>query len=255
MTGGRAGHTLWALATLSLWVVALAAASVPARPAATAGAASLLPVPPQRSTAHTTSAAGRVPVRLTLLRVGLDAAVVPVTAGADGRLAVPGDGKAAGWWEDTAPPGSRQGSTVIAGHLDTPGGAAVFAPLTRAKPGDRVIITTATATVGYRVRAVTVRRGAALPGEFISITGPPRLVLVTCTGPYRQGSGYRDRLYVDATPAPPIGKRKPSEGQGPFPKTSTSVEATPMGARKLASRLQPRVAKRSTHVRRGMAAG
>jgi uncharacterized protein (DUF305 family) len=58
-----------------------------------------------------------------------------------------------------------------------------------------------------------------------------------------------------APTAPPIGKRKPSEDQALFLKTSTSVEATPMGARKLASRLQPRVAKRSTHVRRGMAAG
>ena len=253
MTGGRARHTLWALATLSLWVVALAAASAPARPAATAEAASLMPVPPQRSTAHTTSTAS--PVRLTLARVGLDAAVVPIVVKADGHLAVPGDGKAAGWWKDTAPPGSRQGSTVIAGHLDTPHGAAVFAPLTRANPGDLVTITTTAATVGYRVRAVIVRHGAALPGELITTTGPPRLVLVTCTGPYREGSGYRDRLYVDATPAPPMGKRKPSEGQVPFPKTSTSVEATPMGARKLASRLQPRVAKRSTHVRRGMAAG
>ncbi len=253
MTGGRAGHTLWALATLSLWVVALAAASAPARPAVTAGAATLWPVPPQRSASHTTSRAS--PVRLTLARVGLDAAVMPIVVRADGRLAVPDDGKTAGWWKDTAPPGSRQGSTVIAGHLDTPRGAAVFAPLTRAKPGDRVTVTTEAARVGYRVRAVTVRRGAALPGEFITTTGPPRLVLVTCTGPYRHGSGYRDRLYVDATPAPPIGKRRPSEGQAPFPKTSTSVEATPMGARKLASRLQPRVAKRSTHVRRGMAAG
>ena len=42
-----------------------------------------------------------------------------------------------------------------------------------------------------------------LPGEFITTTGPPRLVLITCAGPYHQGSGYRDRLYVDAGPAPP----------------------------------------------------
>ncbi|MFF9757057.1 class F sortase [Streptomyces sp. NPDC014344] len=135
--------------------------------------------------------------------MGLDAAVVPVGVGTDGRLAVPGDGKSAGWWKDTAPPGSRQGSTVIAGHLDTRRGAAVFASLTGAKPGDRVAVTTRAGMAGYKVRAVTVRRGAALPGEFITTKGPPRLVLVTCTGPYRQGSGYRDRLYVDATPAPP----------------------------------------------------
>ncbi|GHC27913.1 hypothetical protein GCM10010308_51250 [Streptomyces vinaceusdrappus] len=31
--------------------------------------------------------------------------------------------------------------------------------------------------------------------------GRSRLMLVTCTGPYPQGSGYRDRPYVTAAPA------------------------------------------------------
>ncbi|MFP8958968.1 class F sortase [Streptomyces nanhaiensis] len=141
-------------------------------------------------------------MRLTLAAVGLDAAVVPVEVGTDGSLAVPGDGNAAGWWKDTAMPGSRRGSVVIAGHLDTRRGAAVFAPLVRAKPGDVVTVATVSGTVDYRVRAVTVRRGSALPIEFTTTTGPPRLVLVTCIGPYREGSGYRDRLYIDAAPAP-----------------------------------------------------
>lgn len=135
--------------------------------------------------------------------IGLDAAVVPVGVGADGSLDVPDDGEAAGWWKDTAVPGSRQGSVVITGHLDTRRGAAVFAPLSRAKVGARVKVTTPWGAVGYQVQAVTVRRGAALPAQFMTTTGPPRLVLVTCTGPYQKSSGYRDRLYIVAAPAPP----------------------------------------------------
>ncbi|MFI9585939.1 class F sortase [Streptomyces sp. NPDC052236] len=122
--------------------------------------------------------------------------------GADGRLGVPGDGRSAGWWEDSALPGSRRGTTVIAGHVDTLRGAAVFAPLTRARAGDPVRVTTGAGTLGYRVRAVTARRGSALPPELVATGGPPRLVLITCTGPYRPGSGYRDRLYIDAVPVP-----------------------------------------------------
>lgn len=38
---------------------------------------------------------------------------------ADGQVVVPGDGRTADWWKDAAPPGSRQGGTLIVGHLDT----------------------------------------------------------------------------------------------------------------------------------------
>ncbi|MET9833527.1 class F sortase [Streptomyces sp. NPDC006385] len=124
---------------------------------------------------------------------------MPVAVGADGRLGVPGDGRSAGWWRDSAPPGAHRGTTIIAGHLDTGRGAAVFAPLTRARAGDIVRLGTRVGgEVRYRVRTVTVRRGGAIPEEMVGTGGPPRLVLITCTGPYRPGSGYRDRLYIDA---------------------------------------------------------
>ena len=38
----------------------------------------------------------------------------------------------------------------------------------------------------------TMRCGAALPCELITTSGPPQLLLITCAGPYRQGSGHRD---------------------------------------------------------------
>ncbi|MEU0171416.1 class F sortase [Streptomyces iakyrus] len=142
------------------------------------------------------------PVRLSVKAAGLDAVVVPVEVGDGGRLLVPEKGGTAGWWKDTAPPGSRQGVTVIAGHLDTRRGPAVFAPLARAGRGDLVTVTTAAGPVRYRVTTVAVRPGAALPVAYLSTTGPHRLVLVTCAGPYQDDIGYRDRLYVEAAPGP-----------------------------------------------------
>ncbi|MEU0715743.1 class F sortase [Streptomyces lavendulocolor] len=122
--------------------------------------------------------------------------------------------KTAGWWKDSALPGSRRGTTVIAGHRDTRRGAAVFAALTRAKAGEPITVTTAGAgTIAYRIRAVTVRRSAALPAEFLSTTGPPRLVLIQPThltplprpvGSRKQGradGGHHRRVHRGAAPA------------------------------------------------------
>nr|WP_232107642.1 MULTISPECIES: class F sortase [Streptomyces] len=182
-----------------LWVAVLPAAGIPAPPAGPVPAP-VPPAPTSYAALGTAQASGAAPARLILAAVSLNAAVVPVELGADGRLGVPEDGRSAGWWKDTAPPGSRRGTTVIAGHVDTRRGAAVFAPLVRARTGDLAQVTTAAATFDYRVRAVTVRRGDALPTELFRTGGPPRLVLITCTGPYQPGSGYRDRLYIDAAP-------------------------------------------------------
>lgn len=195
MRGGRAGQTCWAMITVSLWVTALVSAGSPARPPVLS-----VPAVSSPSTAHVLPETVGAPVRLSVEAAGLAAPVVPVGVGNDGRLQVPKAGTAAGWWKDTVPPGSRQGVTVIAGHLDTRRGPAVFAQLAGAERGDSVVVTTTAGTVRYRVTAVTTRAGAALPTEFLSTTGPHRLILVTCAGPFREGDGYRDRLYVEAAP-------------------------------------------------------
>jgi hypothetical protein len=45
-------------------------------------------------------------------------------------------------------------------------------------------------------------QGAALPASIYSRTGPRRLVLVTCGGPFNQNIGhYRDNIVVTAVPA------------------------------------------------------
>ncbi|MFH9818581.1 class F sortase [Streptomyces sp. NPDC017230] len=183
------------MVTVSLWITALLSAGSPARPPVLS-----VPAVSSPSTAHVLPRAVGAPVRLSVEAASLAATVVPVGVGNDGRLQVPEAGTVAGWWKDTAPPGSRQGATVIAGHLDTLRGPAVFARLARAGRDDPVVVATTAGTVHYRVTAVTTRAGAAMPIEFLSTTGPHRLILVTCAGPYREGDGYRDRLYVEAAP-------------------------------------------------------
>jgi hypothetical protein len=54
----------------------------------------------------------------------------------------------------------------------------------------------------YRVTSLRTFRKRASPTSIYSGTGPPRLVLVTCGGPFDRASGhYRDNVVVTAVPA------------------------------------------------------
>ena len=53
----------------------------------------------------------------------------------------------------------------------------------------------------YRVTTVKIVRKDALPSSIYTRTGPARLVLVTCGGPFNAKAGhYRDNVIVTATP-------------------------------------------------------
>lgn len=121
-----------------------------------------------------------------------------------GILAVPDDPAKVGWWTGSVPAGSVAGSTVLDGHVDSAvtGTGALFA-LTRLAAGDAVSITTATGHVVHY--AVTGRRiytkHQALPPDLFATTGPPRLVLITCGGPFDASTrSYEDNIVVFAAP-------------------------------------------------------
>jgi len=69
--------------------------------------------------------------------------------------------------------------------------------------GDIVVVTAVDGrTFRYRVTATREMRKADLPTDIWSQTGPARLVLVTCGGPFDQAtSHYRDNIVVTAVPA------------------------------------------------------
>ncbi len=144
------------------------------------------------------------PTRVQLTRAGVDAKVYAI--GIDtkaGALGIPSDIHRVGWWRDGAAPGSAAGAILLAGHIDSAkDGAGAFYGLKGARRGDRVELTSADGkTRRYRVATVSLVRKAALPSGVFSRTGRPRLVLVTCSGPFDAKSGhYRDNLIVTATP-------------------------------------------------------
>ncbi len=145
------------------------------------------------------------PTRVTFASLGIDAPVSP--AGIDlkqGVLDVPPHITHLGWWLDGMTPGSTSGAVLIAGHVDSAAaGAGAFFRLKEAKKGDRIQVTTKNGrTFTYRVTSVQTMPKQNLPTGIFSRNGGPRLVLVTCGGPFDPSiRRYRDNVVVTAVPA------------------------------------------------------
>jgi Sortase domain len=145
------------------------------------------------------------PTRVRVPSLGIDAPVFPVKISVSkGALDVPPLIHRLGWWVDGMAPGSPTGSTLIAGHVDSArAGPGAFGPLRDARRGDSVQVTTRNGqTRTYRVVSVQVMPKSKLPTSIYSRRGRPRLVLVTCGGPFDPSIGrYRDNVVVTAIPA------------------------------------------------------
>ncbi len=139
---------------------------------------------------------------------GATAPVRPaVTVG--GRLRVPEDVAAVGWWDGSAYAGDPFGHTVVAGHVDSATqGLGFFARLLSLRRGDEVGLSGGGHRAVYRVlrvRAVDKEALAVSSGAFDQ-RGPHRLVLITCTGTYdRERMAYTQNLVVTAVPVGPAG--------------------------------------------------
>jgi hypothetical protein len=150
------------------------------------------------------AASGEVPIRVTARAVGIDAPVAPVAIDlASGSLGIASDIHRTSWWRDGTAPGAKQGSVLIAGHVDSAkAGPGAFFRLHELGPGDRVEVTNRGGrTFAYRVSSVRRYRKADLPPDVYTRNGPARLVLVTCGGPFDAAAGhYRDNVVVTAVP-------------------------------------------------------
>src|SRR3954451_12888763 len=145
-----------------------------------------------------------VPAQVTLPGTGASAPVDPVGVTGDGLMELPADVDRVGWYRFGPAPG-QAGSAVLAGHVDdAEQGLGVLAVLRSLEPGQRVEVTDA----GRRVtrwlvvsRELVEKRALPLPALF-NRDGDPRLVLLTCGGPFRPESrSYQDNIVVVAVPA------------------------------------------------------
>lgn len=80
------------------------------------------------------------PVRLEVSAVGIDTKLVELGLNPDQTLEVPANPLLAGWYSGSPAPGQR-GPSVIAGHVDSNDGPAVFYRLGQVQPGDQIQVT------------------------------------------------------------------------------------------------------------------
>lgn len=139
------------------------------------------------------------PQRLVIPALGVDAEMVPLGLNAHGELDAPVRTDAVGWYRDGPEPG-QAGTVVVAGHLDTTTGPAVFAELPKARAGDRLQFKARDTTVTYEIERVAKYPKAAIPNdEVYRPTSGHDLRLITCGGTFdRRTRHYRDNVVVYA---------------------------------------------------------
>ena len=135
-----------------------------------------------------------VPVRISIPAIGVRAAVIPLRLNRDHTLQVPRNFAQTGWFYGGPEPG-ESGAAVVAGHVDSKRGPAVFYRLRALMRGDKIRITTADGTIVRFVvtgsKAVKKRR---FPTELVYKNTPgPTLRLITCDGAFDRSTGH----YVD----------------------------------------------------------
>lgn len=143
------------------------------------------------------------PVGLHIPAIGVsESTLVSLRRTPSGELEVPADFARAGWFADGVPPGAP-GPAVIAGHVDSRDGPAVFYRLRELQPGDTVDVALSDGTVaGFVVDDVQRHPKDAFPTA--AVYGPvpgSALRLITCGGSFDAAvRSYRDNVVVFASP-------------------------------------------------------
>jgi sortase (surface protein transpeptidase) len=144
------------------------------------------------------------PVRLRIPALEIDTVVQWVGIDAEGRMGVPNNYTDVAWYELGPTPGTP-GNAVIAGHLDSKSGPAVFYHLEDLVPGDEIFTTTADGQE-FRFVVTTLETYSADDAPLERIFGDataPQLNLITCDGAFdRAVREYDKRLVVYAELAP-----------------------------------------------------
>ncbi|MFE7314740.1 class F sortase [Streptomyces sp. NPDC057555] len=134
------------------------------------------------------------PKRLTIPEIAVDAPFTRLTLGPTGQLNAPpaADTNLVGWYQDGAAPGER-GAAIVAGHVDTKTGPAVFLQLETLRPGSTVEITREDGIIAtFKIDSVETFSKANFPNDRVYADTPDaQLRLITCGGSYdRKAKDY-----------------------------------------------------------------
>lgn len=156
----------------------------------------LAEVNPFRQTAVTPTG---MPTRLRVPSIGVDALIEDLRIGANGELSPPVDFARPGWYVEGTAPGDV-GPAVIAGHVDSYRGPAIFYRLRELTAGDQIEVDRGGAIVRFTVTSTAWYPKSSFPTqEVYGPTPDSQLRLITCGGAFdRTARSYRNNLVVYA---------------------------------------------------------
>lgn len=136
------------------------------------------------------------PIRVRIPAIDVVADLVPLGLNPDGTLEVPQFDEA-GWYARGSRPGDP-GPAVIAAHVDSTAGPAVFHRLQHLKQGDVVHVDYPDGVVTFAVRESRSFAKSRFPTRLVyGWTDGPELRLVTCDGTFDRSVGaYNSNLVV-----------------------------------------------------------
>lgn len=142
------------------------------------------------------SAKAVTPVTIRIPKINVDTAIEQVGLLENGQMGVPADEDQVGWFEPGVKPGSK-GNAVIAGHVDSKTGPAVFYELDQLVAGDEIVIVDeAGNTLRFEVTKTERYETANAPiKEIFGATDKRNLNLITCSGTFGS-AGYDERFVV-----------------------------------------------------------
>ncbi|WP_373894706.1 sortase domain-containing protein [Virgibacillus natechei] len=139
-----------------------------------------------------------IPAEIELPKIDVSAPIENVDILENGEMGVPSEAGNVGWFEPGFKPGNM-GSAVLAGHVDSKTGPAIFYDLDELEMGDEIHVTGQEGeTLTFVVRKLeNYPRDAAPIEEIFGSTDGRSLNLITCTGVFDQSEGtHEERLVV-----------------------------------------------------------
>ncbi|WP_433296781.1 class F sortase [Actinoplanes sp. CA-030573] len=154
--------------------------------------------PPGDPFASAAQTAAGVPTRVRVSAIGLDSPLETLHI-AKGALQPPTRFDRAGWYADGTAPGDT-GPAVIAGHVDSKAGPAVFYRLRELTTGDTIEVLRGGRTLRFTVTRTAWYPKRSFPTEEVYGPTPDRqLRLITCGGVFdHRLRSYQDNLVVYA---------------------------------------------------------
>jgi hypothetical protein len=139
------------------------------------------------------------PTRLRIASLGVDTTLESLDMDKSGVLGSPKVYGEAGWFAEGTVPGDP-GPAVLAGHVDSKTGPAVFYKLHQLKAGDPIDVQRDGKWLTFNVTASEHYAKAKFPsGRVYGPTPVPELRLITCGGEFDQNRhSYRDNIVVFA---------------------------------------------------------